>query len=139
MDEITSEFKDFAKLEDIGLTYNPEDLKILIESIDNMDKGAVFVVEKDKKVIGSIIAVVIPWFLDASIQFVQIIGTLVSVHSRGTGAGDCLLDAVSDWGKTFGASRILGASLQINPDINLNNWYKKRGFKIFESYYMKEV
>lgn len=121
------------------MTFDPKKGKDFLTSlIDSpLSEGVVLLALKDGKPVGFLVGVASqPVF--SSNKFSMELGWWVEPEHRGCRGALLMYAAYEDWAKRVGCSHIQGAYLPgVSPD--LDKFYKKRGYVLTESSYVKVV
>ena len=108
-----------------------ETLKFLIEN----DSGLVFVDDRDGKIVGAILGMVITHFVSGQITAAEL-SWWVDEEYRGL-SGPRLLRAREDGAKAKGATTISAVEPPGNPGVG--RLYERRGYELTEKSYMKAL
>jgi len=114
----------YGKWADSRATYS-----LVYQCIKDEDK--VFLLYEDK---GFLAGVTNRFLLGNQYMAVEL-GWYVLPECRGTGAGKALMDGFEDWAKIMKCDLIS----MISIDDEVGNYYEKRGYKLYERTYMKEL
>lgn len=103
--------------------------KLVVRLLNDPDK--VFLLYEDK----GFLAGITNTFLLGPQQMAIELGWYVNPESRGDGVGKALIEAFEDWAKIMDCKLIT----MISIDDEVSNYYVKRGYKLYERTYMKEM
>lgn len=98
--------------------------------------GALFALVKDGQIVGAIGGVIFPDTTSGDLRASEMFWFVGKEHR---GGGIALMDAFESWAKERGARQITMAFLQDSmPDV-VKGIYERRGYRLFEAHYLKEV
>jgi len=136
--EMAGKFHKYS-VEDKGLGFVPSDLvKYMVFLMEN-PIATVLVSEEEGVVVGSIAAIVNPWFMNFSDRIAHEQWWWVDPDFRGKGVAVGLLKEMEKWAKDAGARVIIMTSLHSEDSSDVENYYKNHKFMYLESNWIKEI
>lgn len=131
--------KQFAKESGNGfLGWNSTKVKASLEDVIAREDFGAFVLCKGENVVGMFICFATPCFFSDKIQAVEIAWYVEPEH-RGSRKAVEMLNWFEEWGKHMGAVCVNMVNLDmLNPE-KVAKMYKKRGYRIAENTFVKEL
>ena len=126
-------------IEGLNLGYNPSDYSRYILFLLDNPITTVLVLEDGGKVIGTIAGIISPWFMDNRDRIVTEQWVWVEPEARGRGSFKKLIEALVEWGKGFGATKLSMIAIGSGTEDQVRDFYKKQGFKYMETHFIKEI
>lgn len=120
-----------AFAEAIGETYTEGSIE---QTFSELIEGGLLLVTEN----GMLGAAVFPHYLDRNKTVVAEMFMWVDPGHRKGGQGQELLDGLEEWAKIVGAFRVSMPTMTVLND-NIARLYESRGFRKFESTYVKEL
>ena len=136
--EMAKEFYDYAELDLFGLSFDRNSFADVLAHYINSPNCVVLVAEVDGQVVGSIAGVLTPWFMNLAQVNVGETWWFVRPEFRGQ-AGRMLLDAFEAWAAGAGARVVCVAGFAAKRFAVLERLYKRRGYKLLEAHFVKEL
>lgn len=136
--EVGEQFYNYAA-KGKGLGFDPKGLEDYLHVLHNMGTIAIFVMEEDGKIIGSIAGIVSPWYLDPSVRIVQEHWWWILPDHRGAIGALRMENTLSKWGKELGATKIIMSSIDSPDEESVKEYYKKRGYSYMETNFIKDI
>lgn len=132
-------FYEYAGFAGKGLRLKEIDLELYISSLISNDMRCMFVACEDDVPVGMLSGIYQPWFACFEQGIINEQWWFVLEDYRKSTYANDLLDAFVAWGKEKGAVIVQMAFLDTEKKAVLERYYRMKGFKYVESYYMKEI
>lgn len=128
--------------DNFGLGIEPDfpSLEAYLKSIMSQDRTIVLVVELEGKVLGTMASVIVPWFSNHSVLTAWEVWWFVDESIRNWGAGEHLMDTMTEWAKDHGAKFLLCGFPTSNPyGESLTRHFERSGFKEYSRIFFREA
>jgi GNAT superfamily N-acetyltransferase len=138
MVEMASRFHQYA-LVDKGFKFSPPDFARYSTFLMESSIANILIVDVDEEAVGAIAGAVLPWFMDSSQLVLTELWWWVDPEYRKGGLAFKLLDALTEWGKYLGASKMIMVSIEAEREETVRKYYKRKGFSYMEMQFIKEI
>ena len=132
-------FHSQADLNSVGLGYDAVSLEKYCHFLLGLEVAEIFLAEVDGEIVGSISGIIHPWFLDYGETMAIEQWWWVNPDERGKTTGIRLYEALQTWAKSMGATKMIMVGLETGNAGKMANTYKRMGFSLLESHYLKEI
>ena len=133
--------RDFYKyaIADKGLEFSPSDFIRYSTFLMESPIANILMLEVEGKVVGTIAGIISPWFMDFSQSILSEQWWWVDPEHRKGKIAFELLDALTEWGKYCGASKLIMVSIGSDREETVKRYYKRKGFIYIEIQFIKEI
>ena len=136
--EMAKDFHQYA-IADKGLEFSPSDFVRYSTFLMESSIANILILEIEEKVIGTIAGIISPWFMNFSqLILTELWWWVDPEHRKGKIAFE-LLDALTEWGKYCGATRMTMVSIGADREEIIKRYYKRKGFIYMETHFVKEI
>ena len=129
------DFHEYAAAQN-NLNCNISDFSNYIKFMIDSDFTTILV---DEKITGSIAGIISPWFMDFSQKIVTEQWWWVDPSYRDTKVAFELLEALTNWGKQSGASKLIMVSINSKKEKAVKRYYGRKGFRYMETNFIKDI
>lgn len=123
----------------LGLGYSPADFGTYLVFLIQSPIAAVFVLEEEKGIQGTIAGLISPWFMQGSDIILTEQWVWVEPEARGGGAFSDLLEALTRWGIGLGATKLCMVAIGSGTEKQVREFYTRRGFTYMETHFIKDL
>ena len=125
------------KFGEMGLGFKKESVMPIIRTL--IENHIIFVCTNDGKIVGGIGGVIVPWSFDPNELMFQETAWFVKEENRGSKVFLRLFNVMEDYCKEMGIKYIAMGSLGNYRDNILCNFYSRKGYKHYETLYIKSL
>jgi RimJ/RimL family protein N-acetyltransferase len=136
--EMAKSFHEYA-IADKGLGFSPSDFTRYSVFLMKSPAANILIADVDGVAVGTIAGIITPWFMNFSqLILTELWWWVDPEHRKGKIAFE-LLDALTEWGKYCGVSKLIMVSIGSDREEIVKRYYKRKGFIYMETQFVKEI